>query len=75
VIKHFQAHFSFLKDLSFIQFWPGLIDTARDLLPIIVKPPTRPHLQFILGIVDLPWAAFPGSFGAWNVLGEADEDC
>jgi gamma-glutamylputrescine oxidase len=40
--------------------WPGLIDTTRDLLPIIVKPPNQPHLQFILGIVGLPWGHFCG---------------
>lgn len=74
VIQRFKKHFPFLKDLSFIQFWPGLIDTTRDLLPIIVKPPTQPHLQFILGIVGLPWAAFAGSFAARNVLGVGDED-
>jgi len=74
VIKAFRTHFPSLRDLSFIQFWPGLIDTTRDLLPIIVKPPDQPHLQFILGIVGLPWAAFAGSFAARSVLGEADED-
>lgn len=74
VIRRFKAHFPFLKDLSFIQFWPGLIDTTRDLLPIIVKPPTQPHLQFILGIVGLPWAAFAGSFAARNILGTGDDD-
>ena len=74
VIKDFKAHFPHLRDLSFIQFWPGLIDTSRDLLPIIVKPPGQPHLQFILGIVGLPWATFAGSFAARNILGEADED-
>lgn len=74
VIKEFKAHFPFLKDLNFNQFWPGLIDTSRDLLPIIVKPPAQPHLQFILGIVGLPWAAFSGSFAARNILGEAAED-
>ena len=74
VIKYFKKHFPSLRDLSFIQFWPGLIDTTRDLLPIIVKPPDQPHLQFILGIVGLPWAAFAGSFAARNVLGEADDD-
>jgi gamma-glutamylputrescine oxidase len=44
------------------------------LLPIIVKPPTQPHLQFILGVVGLPWASFAGSFAARNILGIADED-
>jgi gamma-glutamylputrescine oxidase len=74
VIRQFKEHFPFLRDLPFIQFWPGLIDTTRDLLPIIVKPPTQPHLQFILGIVGLPWAAFAGSFAARNILGDGDDD-
>jgi gamma-glutamylputrescine oxidase len=74
VIKRFKAHFPFLKDLPFIQFWPGLIDTTRDLLPIIVKPPTQPHLQFILGIVGIPWAVFAGNFAARNILGSGDDD-
>jgi gamma-glutamylputrescine oxidase len=74
VIRRFKNHFPFLKDLSFIQYWPGLIDTTRDLLPVIAKPPTQPHLQFILGIVGLPWAAFAGSFAARNILGTGDED-
>ena len=74
VIAKFKTHFPFLKDLTFIQFWPGLIDTTRDLLPIIVRPPEHRHLQFILGIVGLPWAAFAGSFAARNILGDAGED-
>lgn len=74
VIRRFKSHFPCLEDLTFIQFWPGLIDTTRDLLPIIVKPPDQPHLQFILGIVGLPWAAFAGNFAARNVLGTADDD-
>lgn len=74
VIREFKEHFPFLRDLPFIQFWPGLIDTTRDLLPIIVKPPTQPHLQFVLGIVGLPWASFAGSFAARNILGTAEED-
>lgn len=47
MIQRFKAHFPFLKNLSFIQLWPGLIDATRDLLPIIGKPPTALHLQFI----------------------------
>jgi len=74
VIRQFKKHFPFLEDLAFIQFWPGLIDATRDLLPIIVRPPDQPHLHFVLGSVGLPWAAFTGGFAARNVLGEADED-
>jgi gamma-glutamylputrescine oxidase len=63
VIKQFKEHFPFLKDLPFIQFWPGLIDTTRDLLPIIAKPQAQPHLQFVLGIVPCPadWRRSSGS--------------
>jgi gamma-glutamylputrescine oxidase len=74
VIKDFRGHFPFLRDLTFIQFWPGLIDTTRDLLPLIVKPPRQKHVQFILGAVGLPWAAFAGSFAARYAQGLADAD-
>ena len=74
IINDFNDHFPDLKDLSFIQFWPGQIDATRDLLPTIAKPPGHPHLRFIFGAVGIPWAAFTGSFTARNILGVADED-
>ncbi|HUM46740.1 MAG TPA: FAD-binding oxidoreductase, partial [Chitinophagales bacterium] len=67
VIRKFKEHFPGLKDLSFIQFWPGLIDTSRDLLPVIAKPDDQPHIQFIFGCVGIPWASFTGSFAARNI--------
>jgi gamma-glutamylputrescine oxidase len=74
IIDDFQSHFPELRDLSFMQFWPGQIDATRDLLPVIEKPRELPHVRFILGCVGIPWATFCGSFAARNVLGEADED-
>ena len=74
VIQEFKDHFPFLRDLAFIQFWPGLIDATRDLLPIITRPPRQPYLYFVLGAVGLPWAAFTGSLAARHVLGDANED-
>jgi gamma-glutamylputrescine oxidase len=74
VIRDFKEHFPELEDLSFIQFWPGQIDTTRDLLPTIAKPEGQPHVRFCLGAVGIPWAVFTGSFAARNVLGDADED-
>ncbi len=74
IIREFKSHFPGLKDLSFIQFWPGQIDTTRDLLPTIARPPGAPHLRFLLGAVGIPWAVFTGSFAARNLLGAADED-
>jgi gamma-glutamylputrescine oxidase len=74
VIRRFKEHFPFLRDLSFIQFWPGLIDTSRDLLPIIVRLPNLPHVQLIMGVVGLPWAAFAGGFAARAALGQAGDE-
>jgi gamma-glutamylputrescine oxidase len=74
VINDFYEHFPQLRSLSFIQFWPGQIDTTRDLLPTIVRPKDQPHLRFIFGCVGIPWATFTGSFAARNVLGDADDD-
>lgn len=74
VIKDFKSRFPKLADLEFVQFWPGLIDTTRDLLPTIVRDAEAPHLHFAFGIVGLPWASFCGDFLGRVILGEARED-
>jgi gamma-glutamylputrescine oxidase len=74
VIAGFRTHFPALHKLHFIQFWPGLIDTTRDLLPVVVRDESHDHLHFILGVVGLPWASFCGGFAARNVLGTAAAD-
>ena len=75
VHKRFKAHFPFLQNLHFIQYWPGLIDTTRDLLPTLVRDESNKSIHYILGVVGLPWASFCGDFVARNILGEADTDC
>ena len=74
VQDRFRNHFPFLKNLSFIQYWPGLIDTTRDLLPTIVKDDKNHSVHIILKAVGLPWASFCGNFVAKNILKEADQD-
>ena len=74
VHKRFKSHFPFLQNLEFIQYWPGLIDTTRDLLPTIVRDQNNPSIHFILGVVGLPWASFSGNFVAKNILEEAREE-
>jgi len=74
VIRDFYEHFPELRSVSFMQFWPGQIDTTRDLLPTIVRPRDQPHMRFIFGCVGIPWAAFTGTFAARNILGEAEAD-
>ncbi|MCC6384829.1 MAG: FAD-binding oxidoreductase [Bacteroidia bacterium] len=64
VITDFKKKFPQLKNLRFIQYWPGRIDTTRDLLPSILKDPTAPWLHLVLGCVGLPWATFCGNFAA-----------
>jgi gamma-glutamylputrescine oxidase len=75
VQNRFKKHFPMLKNLNFIQYWPGMIDTSRDLLPILVRDEKNPHVHFIQGIVGLPWASFCGDFVARNLLHtEGDDD-
>lgn len=74
VIERFKAKFPFLERHPWIQYWPGLIDTTRDLLPTVVRDPRMPWVHWVLGCVGLPWAAFCGDFVARQVLGAAADD-
>lgn len=71
VISTFKDNFPQLKDLEFIQYWPGRIDSTRDLLPTILKDQSFPWLHFVLGCVGLPWATFCGNFAAKHALDSA----
>jgi gamma-glutamylputrescine oxidase len=64
VIEKFKKKFPLLNNLKFIQYWPGRIDTTRDLIPTIVREETKPWIHFVLGCVGLPWATFCGDFAA-----------
>ena len=68
VVQKFREKFPALADIEFLQYWPGLIDTTRDLFPTIVRDRKSPWLQFVLGCVGLPWAAFCGDFVARHAL-------
>ncbi len=68
VIRNFKRFFPELNNLKFIQYWPGLIDSTRDLLPTLVRDEQAPHLHFCFGVVGLPWASFCGNFLAECVL-------
>jgi len=68
VVRRFKAKFPYLKDLVFIQYWPGLIDTTRDLFPTVLRDERAPWIHFVLGCVGLPWAAFCGDFVARHAL-------
>ena len=74
VIRGFRAHFPFLSELQFIQFWPGLIDASRDLLPVLMRDPDAPYRHYVHGCVGLPWASFCGDFAGRAVQGKAEPD-
>ncbi len=71
VIRNFKKKFPLLKDLEFIQYWPGRIDTTRDLLPTVAREENNTWLHFVLGCVGLPWATFCGDFAARHSYNDA----
>lgn len=72
VITGLKARIPVLASHRSIQYWPGLIDTTRDLLPTLLRDPAAPWVHWVLGCVGLPWAAFCGDFAARQVLGAGD---
>jgi gamma-glutamylputrescine oxidase len=68
VIARFKTFFPDLDHLEFIQYWPGRVDTTKDLIPIVDFDPDLPHVQYVLGCVGLPWAAFCGHYAAKRLL-------
>ena len=74
VIEKFKAKFPMLRNVQFIQYWPGRIDCTRDLLPTVGRDRDHPWIHFVLGCVGLPWATFCGDFAARHVLNDASED-
>jgi gamma-glutamylputrescine oxidase len=74
VIKKFRKKFPLLDAVEFMQFWPGRIDTTRDLMPTVVKDPGAPHVHYVLGCVGLPWATLCGTFVARQIVTPNDPE-
>ncbi|MCC6938534.1 MAG: FAD-binding oxidoreductase [Flavobacteriales bacterium] len=78
VISGFKKNFPQLRGLRFIQYWPGRIDTTRDLIPTVINEERTPWIHFVLGCVGLPWATFCGDLVARQATGRSgpmDETC
>lgn len=71
VVREFKEKFPMLHDLEFRQYWPGRIDTTRDLLPTLARDEKRPWIHFVLGCVGLPWATFCGDFAARHAYNDS----
>jgi gamma-glutamylputrescine oxidase len=63
VISDFKKRFPKMKHVEFIQYWPGRIDTTKDIMPIVDWFDSE-NIQYVLGCVGLPWAAFCGTYAA-----------
>jgi gamma-glutamylputrescine oxidase len=75
VISGFKKKFPMLRHLEFIQYWPGRIDTTRDLMPTVARDPEAPWMHYVLGCVGLPWATFCGDFaGRHSIDGHGYDD-
>ena len=73
VIRQLKETFPCIRDVEFIQYWPGRIDITRDLLPTVLRDERNPWIHYVLGCVGLPWATFCGDFAARHVVD--DDDC
>lgn len=71
VIKKFKNKFPQLDHLKFMQYWPGRIDTTRDLIPTVTRADKNPSIHFVLGCVGLPWATLCGDFAARHAYDDA----
>jgi gamma-glutamylputrescine oxidase len=74
VIRRFIRRFPSLRNINFIQYWPGNIDTTCDLIPTVGSDPDSPWIHFVLGCAGLPWATFCGDFVARHVLDDTSQD-
>ncbi len=73
IIDDLKVKLPCIKNVEFIQYWPGRIDFTRDLLPTVVRDPDSPWIHYVLGCVGLPWATFCGDFVARQVLGDTTD--
>lgn len=68
IIKNFKEKFPQLKELEFVAYWNGLIDIAKDIMPILDFDEKNRNIQYVLGNPGLPWAAFLGTYAAKRAL-------
>lgn len=73
-IKDFKRHFPCLNHVKFVQYWNGLIDVTKDLLPIVDYDPKNKSIQYVMGCAGLPWAAFCGDYAASRIIKKNVED-
>ena len=72
-IKKFKENFPQLKEIKFEAYWPGMIDIAKDIMPVVDFDPENKNIQYVLGNPGLPWAAFFGIYAAKRAINKEDK--
>lgn len=67
-INEFKENFPAVKNLQFTNYWAGLIDITKDLVPIVDTDPKNKSINYVMGCAGLNWAAYCGDFIARKLL-------
>lgn len=67
-ISELKDNFPALSDVKFSNYWGGLTDVTKDLVPIADDDSTSRSIYYALGCAGLPWAAFCGDYIARRCL-------
>ncbi|MFH1310822.1 MAG: FAD-binding oxidoreductase [Nanoarchaeota archaeon] len=67
-INKLKKNFPEIKDVSFSNYWSGLIDVTQDLIPIVDYDKNSKFIQYAMGCAGLNWAAFCGDYIARRAM-------
>ncbi|MDO8564637.1 MAG: FAD-binding oxidoreductase [bacterium] len=67
-VNKLKRAFPAIKDTEFNQYWSGMIDVTKDLVPIVDYDKDTKSIQYAMGCAGLNWAAFCGDYIARRVI-------
>ena len=67
-VKKLKYAFPKIKDIVFTHYWSGMLDVTKDLIPIVDYDEKNKSIQYALGCVGLPWAAYCGDYLAKKII-------
>lgn len=73
-IDELKENFPVIKSLQFTNYWAGLIDVTKDLVPIVDTDPKNKSITYVMGCAGLNWAAYCGDFVARKLLNPKDTE-
>ncbi len=67
-INTIKKRFPKIKNIEFVNYWSGLIDSTQDLAPIADYDKNNKTIQYAMGCAGLNWAAYCGDYLARRVI-------